>query len=162
MTRNEIEAADRMLAQHISDGVERTLKLAQTWLGWDGRPRIGEDPSRIYTPHKALRRYIDHLLDHLAQIEGLLAGAPTEPDRWHGSLLTVDTDWARFTEADLDEVGQRLHRLDMIFRLRLETAGPHEWDKDRGQEWTIRQIVEHVADPWYAEQVGDLRQPMPA
>lgn len=69
----------------------------------------------------------DHLIDHLAEIECRLAGLPTVPDRWHGRMLTLESDWARFTEADLDEAT------------------------------TLRQVVHHVADVrFYAAQVGRL------
>ena len=51
--------------QIVSDAVDRCLEIAQTWLGWDGRPvHRGEN---VWTPHKALRRITDHLLDHLAK-----------------------------------------------------------------------------------------------
>ena len=143
-------------AHPVTAGIERTLALAQTWLRWDGRPRVSEDGDRIYTPHKAIRRHTDHLLDHLAQIEAMLAGTPTEPDRWHGSLVTTDGDWARFTEVDLVEATQRLRRLARLYELRLAAIEADEWERDRAPEWSIRAIVEHVADPWYAEQVGDL------
>ena len=100
-------AANPALA--VSAGVERCLEIAESWLGWDGRPvHRGEN---VWTPYKALRRIIDHLLDHLAEVEALLAGAPTIPDRWHGRTITLDSDWARFTEADLDEARSRLTRL---------------------------------------------------
>lgn len=145
------------LPELVAAGVDRTLELATTWLRWDGRACVGEDPSRVYTPHKALRRYTDHLLDHLAQLECLVAGAPTVPDEWRGSFVTLDSDWARFTEPDRDEAGQRLRRLAQLYRVRLTALGPDEWDRPRGVEWSIREIVEHVADAWYAEQVGDLR-----
>ena len=36
------------------------------------------------------------------------------PDEWHGSLVTFDSDWARFTEVELDEAGQRLRRLAQV------------------------------------------------
>jgi len=147
----------KSLTTAVSHGVERTLELAQTWLAWDGRPMIGEDPSRIYTPHKALRRHTDHLIDHLAQIEALYAAVPSLPDGWHGSSATTPSDWAQFTEADLGEAQQRLRRLAAIFEIRLKSIGTQGWDEARGSSWTIRQIVEHVADAWYAEQVGDLR-----
>ncbi len=38
-----------------------------------------EDGERVYTPNKVLRRMADHLTDHLAEVEALLAGVPTEP-----------------------------------------------------------------------------------
>ena len=41
--------------------------------------------------------------------------------------------------------------------LRYAAVDPIEWDKDRGENRTLRQTAEHVAESeWYAEQVGDL------
>jgi hypothetical protein len=140
----------------VIDAVERVLALAETWLAWDGRPRVAEGGGRLYTPQKAIRRTADHIVDHLAEVEALLAGEPTEPDRWQASNVTLATDWAQFTEADLAEAGQRLRRLARTFQLRYAAAGPGEWDKPRGQNWTLRAIAEHVGTPWYAEQVGVL------
>jgi hypothetical protein len=139
----------------IEAAVARTLELAATWIGWDGRPRVSDDGERIYTPHKAVRRQADHLLDHLAEVEAVVAGAPTQPDVWHGSLVTTPADLAPFTEIDLDEARQRLTRLARTFRLRLLAAGPGEWDRPRAG-WTLREIAEHLSSSWYAEQVGDL------
>src|SRR6266511_2820444 len=93
----------------VEQAVERSLLLIKTWPAWDGQPLTSDD-GRIYTPHKAVRRIADHIVDHLAEIEALLAGVPTQPDEWHASLITLETDWARFTEADLDEARQRLRR----------------------------------------------------
>jgi len=109
---------------------------------------VGEDPSRIHTPHKALRRYTDHLIDHLAQIEALCAGVPSIPDGWQGSSVMMPSDWAPFTEADLTEAQQRLRRLAAIYEIRLGSVGPQAWDEARDPDWTIRQIIEHVADAW--------------
>jgi hypothetical protein len=143
-------------AELVAAGIQRFLELARTWLAWDGRPLVSEDGDRVYTPNKAVRRQADHLVDHLAEIEALLAGAPTEPDRWHGSLITVASDWAVFTEADLNEAIQRLRRLGQLYVLRFAAAGEPEWDRPRDPNWTLRAIAEHLADPWYAQQVGDL------
>ena len=33
---------------------------------------------------------------------------------------------------------------------------PAEWDLSRQPDWTVRQIAEHVASTWYADQIGDL------
>lgn len=141
----------------VEAAVERCLELAATWLAWDGRPRTSEDGSRVYTPQKAVRRIADHLVDHLAEVEALLAGVPTTPDHWHGSLVTLDSDWARFTELDLEEAQQRLRRLARTFSLRLAAAGAVAWDERRGENWSLRAIAEHLAGVvWYAEQVGDL------
>jgi hypothetical protein len=140
----------------VEKATERVLALARTWLAWDGRPRLAEDGGRIYTPHKAVRRYADHLIDHLAQVDALLAGVTPRPNGWRESSITTDADWARFTEVDLVEATERLTRLSRSFRLRLLTVEPAEWDADRGADWTLREIAEHVGDPWYAEQLGDL------
>lgn len=141
----------------VETAVEHCLEVAGTWLAWDGRPSLSEDGARVYTPQKAVRRIADHLVDHLAEVEAVLAGVPTEPDRWHASLVTLDADWARFTELDLDEARQRLRRLGRTFALRLGAAGPAEWDRPRGEGWTLRQIAEHLTEVrWYADQVGRL------
>lgn len=140
----------------VVDAVELVLELARTWLAWDGTARVSDDGARIYTPHKAVRRMADHLIDHIAEVECLLAGAPTQPDEWHGSLVTLHSDWAHFTEADLVEAGQRLRRLARTMLLRYDAAGRAEWDCARGDAWTLREIAEHVGSAWYAEQVGRL------
>lgn len=142
----------------IEAAADRTLALAATWIGWDGRPRVSEDGERVYTPHKAIRRQADHLLDHLAEVEAVLAGVPTEPDAWHASSVTTPADLAPFTELDLDEARQRLTRLARTLRLRLLAAGPDEWDRPR-EGWTLRAIAEHLSNSWYAQQVGDLSEP---
>jgi hypothetical protein len=136
--------------------VERVLALSDTWLRWDGAPKVSEDGDRVYTPHKAVRRVADHFIDHLAEIEALIAGDECLDDHWHGSLVTTHADLAPYTEVDRDETRQRLLRIAQLYRVRLSSLGPQEWDRERPGHMTIRQIVEHVADPWYAEQVGDL------
>jgi hypothetical protein len=127
-----------------------------------GRAAAGErahrGPPRRHRvhPHKAIRRIADHLVDHLAEIEALLAGAETIPDTWHGRTITVAADWAPFTEADLNEARNRLRRLAQVYALRLRGVDA-ALDAPRDKAWTIRQIVEHVAGvTWYAEQVGRL------
>lgn len=141
----------------VEEATAEVLALARTWLAWDGRPRLADDGARIYTPHKAVRRHADHLVDHLAQVEALLAGVPPWPNGWFESAVTTPADLAPFTEVDLVEATERLTRLSRTFRLRLLAAGSGEWDRPRGGEWTLREIAVHVGDPWYARQVGDLR-----
>jgi len=141
----------------VEQAVEQCLELAQTWLAWDGRPCVSDDGERVYTPHKAVRRIADHVIDHLAEAEALLAGVETIPDGWHASLATFESDWARFTEQDLVEAQQRLRRLGQTFALRIQSAGPDEWDRPRTPNWTLREICEHLTGVlWYAEQVGRL------
>ena len=89
--------------------------------------------------------------------EELLAGAEPIPDTWHGRTVTLASDWAPFTEADLNEARNRLGRLGQLYALRLRSLDDETLDAPRGQAWTIRRIVEHVARvTWYAEQVGDM------
>jgi hypothetical protein len=140
----------------VAGGVQRVLELARTWLAWDGTPRVAEDGARVYTPSKAIRRHADHLIDHLAEIEALLAGVPTEPDHWHASAVTLGSDLAAFTQEDLNEADERLRRLARLYVLRFAAAGPQAWDASRHPNWTLREIAEHVAPAWYAEAVGDL------
>jgi hypothetical protein len=146
-------------AAAVVASVDQCLDLAATWHAWDGRPiarTIDEQPS-TWTPHKALRRICDHLVDHLHEVEALLAGAEPVPDQWHGRLVTLDADWARFTELDFDEARSRLGRLGRWYVLRYDSAGPAAWDAPRGEAWTLRQIAEHVSNvTFYAEQVGCL------
>src|SRR5215468_1010109 len=140
----------------VEQAVERSLRLVVTWPAWDGQPRISDD-GRTYTPHKAVRRIADHMIDHLAEVEALLAGVPTQPDEWQASALMSAADLAPFTVEDVREAEQRLRRLGRTFVLRYAALGPAEWDKDRSPNWTLREIAEHLTElDWYAEQVGEF------
>lgn len=57
----------RDVTRLIPAAVADVLGIAETWLAWDGRPVLRD--GNAWTPHKALRRVADHLLDHLAEIE---------------------------------------------------------------------------------------------
>lgn len=146
---------DRDPSTLVPAAVEEVLRLASSWLSWDGAPRYGD--GNIWTPHKALRRVSDHLLDHLAEIDALSAGTASVPDTWLGRTVTLDSDWARFTEADLEEARSRLHRYAELYRLRLTGVPAEELDRPRDPAWSLRQIAHHVANVvYYARQVGDL------
>jgi hypothetical protein len=69
------------------------------------------------------------------------------PDRWHGRAVTTDTDFARFTEVDLDEATSRLTRLAACYRARL--TGLDEAALDGDGAWTLREILEHVSEVTY-------------
>jgi len=147
---------DRHPADVVTSMVDEVLKLAETWTAWDGEPRPADD--RVYTPHKAIRRVADHLIDHLAEIEARLAGAPTIPDRWHASATTTSADLAPFTPDDLDEARSRLTRLAQVFNLRLRTLTEEELDQRGGEAWSPRQIAFHLEESlYYANAVGNLR-----
>ncbi|GAA2879682.1 hypothetical protein Acy02nite_26200 [Actinoplanes cyaneus] len=138
----------------IEESVSHALRLAQSWTGWDGTPIPADD--RVYTPHKAIRRITDHLIDHLAEVEARLAGVPTIPDHWHASAITTPGDLAPFTKEDLAEATSRLTRLAQIWTVRLESLTEQQWDQATLGAWTIREIVEHLADTYYADAVGNL------
>jgi hypothetical protein len=84
--RPEVGAGE--VTQLVPSAVREVLAVAETWLGWDGAPIRRE--GNAWTPHKALRRTADHLLDHLAEIQCRLAGQPTLPDVWPGRMVTLD------------------------------------------------------------------------
>ena len=145
--------------QLVADAVEECLRLAASWHAWDGRPIavMADGKPNTWTPYKALRRITDHLIDHLHEVEALLAGAEPVPDTWHGRFVTLDADWARFAEVDFDEAGSRLRRLARWYVLRYQSAGEAAWDEPRAEAWTLREIAEHVAGVTsYAQQVGSL------
>jgi hypothetical protein len=147
---------DRDPAALIPAAITEILDVAETWLGWDGRPVHRE--GNAWTPHKALRRVADHLLDHLAEIECRLAGSPTLSDRWHGRMVTTDADFARFTEIDLDEATSRLTRLAACYQARVGglDAGTLDGRPDE-DTWTIREVVHHVSNVTaYADMMGRL------
>ncbi|HEU5031337.1 MAG TPA: hypothetical protein VFV01_40925 [Spirillospora sp.] len=146
---------DREPALVVTSMVDHVLALAATWTKWDGRPMRADE--RVYTPHKAVRRVTDHLIDHLAEMEARLAGTPTIPDRWHASASTTPADLAPFTDQDLNEARSRLTRLSQIWAARLTALTPDQLDRSPGAGWTFRQIAFHLAESaYYADAVGDL------
>lgn len=146
---------DRDPAGLIPAAVAEVLAAAEPWLGWDGRPVFRE--GNAWTPHKALRRVADHLIDHLAEIECRLAGQPTLPDHWHGRMITTDADFARFTEIDLDEYTSRLTRLAACYQARAGGLDAAALDARPARgTWTIREIVHHVSNVTaYADMMKD-------
>jgi hypothetical protein len=139
-------------AEIVTHLVEQVLDRAATWTTWDGVPRPVDD--RVYTPHKAIRRVADHLIDHLAEIEAHAAGADTIPDRWHASASTTPADLAPFTAEDLDEARSRLTRLAQIYTLRLRAV---DLDQRSGESWTGREIALHLEGSlYYADAIGYL------
>lgn len=161
MTDPGPEVDSRHPAEVVTDMVDHVLRVAESWPRWDGRlsevPAEGEPP-RIYTPHKAIRRVADHLVDHLAEFEARLVGQPTEPDRWHASATTTAADLAAFTSEDLDEARSRLRRLALIWDVRLRSLSTEQLDQQVANAWTLRQLAFHLAgSAFYADSVGTLR-----
>lgn len=160
MTESPPDVDDRHPGDVVIAMVSHVLELAGSWPRWDRNPVEvpveGEAP-RMYTPHKAVRRVADHMLDHLAEFEARVAGRPTEPDEWHGSMVTTAADLASFSSEDLDEARSRLLRLAQIWHARLRALSDEQLDAASGGAWTLRQVAFHVAESgFYADSVGDL------
>jgi len=125
-----------------------------------GSPIAGHKARNFVGEHAlgvVLRRITDHLVDHLCQVEARSAGVTPVPDPWRGRAVTLDSDWARFTEQDLDEASARIRRLAQVLAIRLLALRP-SWDEEAGEEWTIRAIAEHVAEA-SATYAGQPRSP---
>jgi hypothetical protein len=140
----------------IGEMVEHVLGLAETRLAWDGTPvrALG----REYTPHKAIRRVADHMIDHLAQLDAHLARVPSLPDEWHASAITTPADLAPFSPDDLDEARSRLRRLAQIWRIRLSSVPESEMDVSEGDDYTLREIAFCAVESGdYADAIGSLR-----
>ncbi|HCT77998.1 MAG TPA: hypothetical protein DGG94_19105 [Micromonosporaceae bacterium] len=150
------ETDDRHPADVVTSMIEQVLKLAETWTAWDGKPLPAGE--RVYTPHKAIRRVADHLVDHLAEIEASVAEVASVPDHWHASATTTPADLAAFTREDLDEARSRLTRLAQIFDVRLRALTDEQLDLRIGDAWSPRQIAFHLEGSlFYADSVGNLR-----
>ncbi|WP_037858666.1 hypothetical protein [Streptomyces sp. NRRL S-340] len=142
-------------AAAVTGMVGHVLALAATWTAWDGTPLPADD--RVYTPHKAVRRVADHMVDHLAELEARLAGETPQPDHWHASTITTGADLAPFTRQDLDEARSRLTRLARIWAVRLDALTADQLDRSPGEGWTFRELARHLAEStYYADAVGDL------
>ncbi|MEV5546306.1 hypothetical protein AB0L35_09190 [Streptomyces sp. NPDC052309] len=154
-TNTATETATVTPAEAVTGMVDHVLALAATWTAWDGKPAHVDD--RVYTPHKAIRRVADHMIDHLAELEARLAGEPTQPDHWHASTVTTDADRAPFTREDLDEARSRLTRLARIWANRLDALTDEQLDHSPGEGWSFRELARHVEEStYYADAVGDL------
>ena len=121
----------------------------------DARPAPLTAPAGVgrytYTPRKALRRVLDHALDHLNQIDQWLAWqrrgiVPTPTDGWVPSTVTLPDDRLPLAPADLDAW---LWRIDQAVRLVVQRAselGAAELDwlpPDGG--WPLRRVLHHLA-----------------
>ena len=139
----------------VTGMIDHVLQLAATWTNWDGKPTHVDD--RVHTPHKAIRRVADHLIDHLAELEARLAGEKPQPDHWHASAVTTEADLAPFTPEDLDEARSRLIRLSRIWANRLDSLTDDQLDHSPSESWSFRELALHLGgSTYYADSVGDL------
>jgi hypothetical protein len=113
------------------------------------------------TPRKALRRELDHVLDHLNQIEQWLVWqqsgvVPTPTDGWVPSGQMLDDDTFGLSE---EELGAWLWRVEISWGLLIQrtaqlTAAQIEWDPPDGG-WSLRRVVYHVGRGFYAFWLGE-------
>ena len=108
------------------------------------------------TPRKALRRELDHVLDHLNQIEQWIAWqdhgtVPTPTDGWAPSGQMLDDDRLSLTEAELTAW---LWRVDISWELLIRrvaqlTSEQIEWQPPDGG-WSLRRVIYHVGRGFYS------------
>jgi hypothetical protein len=139
--------------------IRDVLKLAESWTSWDGTP-VSVD-GRTMAPHKAIRRVVDHTIDHLAEAVARCNGAHSLPDHWHHSAKTTAADLAPFTADDLNEANERLNRLAQIWALTYQSIDDATLDappRDAAPDaMTLRQLAEHAAESIeYANALGTL------
>ena len=120
----------------ILQATEDALGLAESWIGWSSGAVMSLGSA--WTPHKALRRIADHLIDHLCQIEMRVALETPVPDLWRGRSVTLESDWARFTELDLDEATARIRRLAQLMALRVRSLRDRQIEDARLASWVMR------------------------
>jgi hypothetical protein len=121
----------------------------------DARPAPLTAPASVsrftYTPRKALRRVLDHALDHLNQIDQWLAWqhhgvVPVPTDGWVPSTVTLPDDRLPLAPADLDAW---LWRIDQATRLVVQRAAglsraELDWRPPDGG-WPLRRVLHHLA-----------------
>jgi hypothetical protein len=155
MSEKAPDQQQETMAAAIDANRREILALAATWLGWDGRPIVSD--GNAWTPHKAVRRTVDHLIDHIAQVDALMNGRSPRPGGWLGRSVTTPSDFAPFTESDLNEAQERLERLFDVFITQIRTTPQASWTNLRDGDFAIVDIADHMANiGYYARQVGSL------
>lgn len=150
---------DRDPADAIDQMVSEALALAETWTAWDGNPIPTPNGQRVYTPHKAVRRFADHMIDHLAQLQAEMSGNTSIPDTWQASRITTAADLAPFTAEDLNEARNRLERLAVMWRATLAGIPADKMDAAKGEDYTPRELAFHTLESMdYANYLGDLSE----
>jgi hypothetical protein len=131
------------------------LALARTWTSWTGTP-ITID-GRTMTPHKAIRRVVDHTIDHLAEAVARINNNEPLDDHWHNSANTTPADLAPFTANDLNEAVERLNRLAQLWQLTYAQLDDATLDAPVDDAMTLRELAHHAAESIdYANMIGTL------
>ncbi len=119
--------------------------------------------SWTYTPRKALRRVLDHVLDHLNQIDQWLAWrrdgvTPRPTDGWAPSQMTLAEDRLPLAANDLDAWLWRIDQATRLFTQRIESLSNDQldWQPPDGG-WPLRRVAHHVArdEVFYAASLDD-------
>ncbi len=104
-----------------------------------------------YTPRKALRRVLDHVLDHLNQIDQWLVWrrdgvTPTPTDGWTPSQVTLPEDRLALASEDLEAWLWRIDQATRLFIQRVARLSTDEldWQPPDGG-WSLRRVAHHVA-----------------
>jgi hypothetical protein len=137
--------------------IEEVLEGAETWMRWDGEVVVRD--GRQMTPLKAIRRVTDHVIDHLAEFQARVARQEPLPDNWHHSAHTTAADRALFSEADLNEARERLHRLARLWQLIVEPIPDDVLDHSAPGQMTLRKLAAHTAESKvYADALGIINE----
>ena len=121
----------------------------------DARPAPLTAPAGVgrytYTPRKALRRVLDHALDHLNQIDQWLDWqhrgiVPAPTDGWVPSTVTLPDDALPLAQADLDAWLWRIDQAARIVARRAArlTEAELDWLPPDGG-WPLRRVFHHLA-----------------
>ena len=107
------------------------------------------------TPHKAIRRVVDHTIDHLAEAAARINNATPLVDHWHHSANTTPADLAPFTAEDLNEAVERLKRLAQLWHLAYAPLDDAALDAPAIDAMTLRELANHTAESMaYAKMIG--------
>ena len=133
--------------------IANVLALASTWTSWNGNPVTID--GRTMTPNKAIRRVVDHTIDHLAEAVARIHDATPLVDHWHHSANTTPADLAPFTTDDLNEAVERLNRLAQLWQLTYASLDDTSLDAPAPDAMTLRELAHHAAESFdYATMIG--------
>ena len=131
------------------------LAMARTWTSWTGDPVTID--GRTMTPHKAIRRVVDHTIDHLAEAAARINNTTPLEDHWHHSSNTTPADLAPFTTDDLNQAVERLNRVAQLWQLTYASLDDAELDTPADDAMTLRELAHHAAESIdYATMIGTL------
>ena len=158
-----LEAAHAQARRHLARlGAHDPARLVRAFMTaelfprlTDARPAPLSAPGSVgryaYTPRKALRRVLDHALDHLNQVDQWLTWqrdgiVPTPTDGWVPSTVTLPDDVLPLAPVDLEAW---LWRIDQAARLvqqraAMLTEDELDWQPPDGG-WPLRRVLHHLA-----------------